>query len=84
MVLMTFSQVSPVHTYFSAHIPKLLLCALPLSILGALVDGGARQMLLTPLSYIGMMSFLGHKEWRFVIYTVPLFNVVAARGAGWM
>ena len=27
---------------------------------------------------------LGHKEWRFIVYVVPLWNVAGARGCVWM
>ena len=27
---------------------------------------------------------LGHKEWRFIVYVVPLYNVAGARGCFWM
>ncbi|KAI0312103.1 Alg9-like mannosyltransferase family-domain-containing protein [Amylostereum chailletii] len=79
--------VSPPHAYFSSHLPKLLLGALPLSVLGFLVDPRARATLLPALVFVGLISALGHKEWRFVVYVVPVFNVAAARGArslvGW-
>jgi alpha-1,6-mannosyltransferase len=26
------------------------------------------------------MSAIGHKEWRFVVYVVPMWNAIAARG----
>lgn len=43
-----------------------------------------RTILFSPVAMILLMSSLAHKEWRFVIYTVPIFNIAAARGARWL
>ena len=74
-------QISPFHTYFVAHIPKLLLSSTFLVILGFLVDSRLNALVSQALSFVICLSFLGHKEWRFIIYVVPWLNVVAARGA---
>ncbi|EGN98733.1 glycosyltransferase family 22 protein [Serpula lacrymans var. lacrymans S7.3] len=76
--------VSPAHAYFSSHLPKLLLGSLPLSALGALLDARIRSLLIPCLAFIALISALGHKEWRFIVYAVPVFNIAAARGARWM
>ncbi|KAH7884254.1 glycosyltransferase family 22 protein [Phlebopus sp. FC_14] len=75
---------SPAHAYFSMLLPKLLLGAVPLAALGAALDHRIRSLMIAPLGFILALSALGHKEWRFVIYVVPLVNVAAARGARWM
>ncbi|KAG1863451.1 glycosyltransferase family 22 protein [Suillus tomentosus] len=75
---------SPVHAYFLSHLPKLLLGSLPLAILGAISDNRVRALMYPPVLFIALISCLGHKEWRFIIYVVPLFNIAAARGAWWM
>ncbi|KIK79362.1 glycosyltransferase family 22 protein [Paxillus rubicundulus Ve08.2h10] len=75
---------SPAHTYFTAYLPKLLLGASFLSVLGATLDHRIRSMLCAPVIFVLMLSALGHKEWRFVIYVVPLLNIAAARGTRWM
>ncbi|KAI0649537.1 Alg9-like mannosyltransferase family-domain-containing protein [Trametes meyenii] len=76
--------ISPFHTYFTSHLPKLLLSAAPLSLLGALLDHRVRDLLLPYVGFIFLISGLGHKEWRFIIYVVPAFNIAAARGANWL
>ncbi|KAL5486268.1 ECM39 [Sanghuangporus weigelae] len=75
---------APFHAYFSTHLPKLLLSSLPLSLLGSVVEPRVRGLMVDALLFVLGMSFLGHKEWRFVVYVVPLANVAAARGAYWL
>ena len=52
--------------------------------LGLLLDGRVRGLMVPYLSFVALISGLAHKEWRFVIYVVPAFNVAAARGAAWL
>ena len=74
-------QVSPIYTYFVAHMPKLLLSSTLLAPIGFLADSRLSTLVVQALSFVICLSFLGHKEWRFIIYVVPLLNVAAARGA---
>ncbi|KAF8525924.1 alpha-1,6-mannosyltransferase subunit [Hysterangium stoloniferum] len=76
--------VSPFHTYFTTHLPKLLLSSLPLSALGLAIDPTTRTIIFPFVAFVTLLSVHGHKEWRFIIYVVPMFNVVAARGASWL
>ncbi|KAF7314395.1 Mannosyltransferase [Mycena kentingensis (nom. inval.)] len=74
--------VSPAHAYITSHLPKLLFTALPLSVF-AVFSSAPRRLL--PLLFpgavlIAAMSSMGHKEWRFIVYVVPMCNVAAARG----
>ncbi|PIL35310.1 hypothetical protein GSI_02035 [Ganoderma sinense ZZ0214-1] len=76
--------VEPFHAYATSYLPKLLLSSFPLAGLGFLLDGRVRSFLLPYLAFVGLISGLAHKEWRFVVYAVPAFNVAAARGASWL
>ncbi|KAJ2917546.1 hypothetical protein MD484_g2888, partial [Candolleomyces efflorescens] len=71
---------SPPLTYFTSFLPKLLLSSLPLSLLGISYNRHIRGLLFPSILFIVLISFLGHKEWRFIIYVVPVFNIAAARG----
>ncbi|KAF8624429.1 hypothetical protein AX17_007138 [Amanita inopinata Kibby_2008] len=75
---------SPPLTYVKNYLPKLLLGSLPLSLVGAVVDSRIRTLLFPSVAFISLISRLGHKEWRFIIYVVPIFNVAAARGAQYL
>ena len=81
---LTLHQVSPFYSYLLVHLPKLLLTAFPLAVLGALVDHRQRTMILSATLFVSMMSILAHKEWRFIIYVVPFFNLSASVGASHM
>jgi alpha-1,6-mannosyltransferase len=82
--------VSPWHFYFANALPRLLLnpATYLLCIPIAVVNIGTRQRsldLLVPLlAFVGLYSFLPHKEWRFIIYIVPGLTGVAAAGASWI
>ncbi|XP_006459540.1 hypothetical protein AGABI2DRAFT_184199 [Agaricus bisporus var. bisporus H97] len=72
--------VSPFLDYFKIHLPKLLMTGLPLAFVGLLTDSRIIPILFPFIIYTALISNLGHKEWRFIIYTVPAFNVAAASG----
>lgn len=76
--------VEPPLTYFTRHLPRLLLSAVQLSLLGFCIDHRIRSLLLPSIVFVALISGLGHKEWRFIVYVVPVFNVAAARAAKWM
>ncbi|GBC07104.1 hypothetical protein RclHR1_07250006 [Rhizophagus clarus] len=76
--------ILPFHAYFTSFLPRLLLISLPLSVFSAFVDKRTHRFLLLMLFFVTGFSFLGHKEWRFIVYVVPIFNMCAAIGWIWV
>lgn len=68
----------PFYAYFLSFLPRLLLVSYPLSIISYLMDSRVRRMLTPMIIYIILFSCLPHKEWRFIIYTIPVFTAAAA------
>lgn len=66
----------PFHWYFIYGLPKALGTT---TVLLALTRGDALRILMIPsLIFIGLYSFLPHKELRFIFYCVPLLNACCA------
>ncbi|KAH7399272.1 Alg9-like mannosyltransferase family-domain-containing protein [Pyrenochaeta sp. MPI-SDFR-AT-0127] len=82
--------VSPWHYYFANALPRLLLnpvtylLCIPVAVLSAATRRRSVDLLIPLLSFVGLYSFLPHKEWRFVIYIIPGLTGVAAAGASWI
>lgn len=79
---------SPFHFYFTNALPRLLLNPMiPVCVLQALTSKAightSKAILLPHAVFIATYSLLPHKELRFIIYSVPAFNAVAASTAGW-
>jgi len=68
----------PRFRYWTSALPRALMGALPLALLGVILDRRARFILAPTLIFIFLYSFLPHKELRFIFYALPIFNLCAA------
>ncbi|XP_010692030.2 dol-P-Man:Man(7)GlcNAc(2)-PP-Dol alpha-1,6-mannosyltransferase isoform X1 [Beta vulgaris subsp. vulgaris] len=73
--------VSPFHWYFTSALPRSLLAVYPLVMLGVLLDRRTLRYLVPTLSFVVLYSKLPHKELRFIISSLPVFNLAAAISA---
>ncbi|KAG9103790.1 dolichyl-P-Man:Man(7)GlcNAc(2)-PP-dolichol alpha-1,6-mannosyltransferase [Ceratobasidium sp. 370] len=74
-----------------ASLPLAIFACLPLPLkpksdtagrrLDAATARAVRKLLAPSVAFVLLISGLGHKEWRFVVYVVPVANVAAAVGA---
>ncbi|KAI0280292.1 GPI mannosyltransferase [Russula aff. rugulosa BPL654] len=73
--------VSPFWTYFSTSLPRLLMVTNIFTVYGFYHNPRIRSLVRPAIGFVFLMSFLGHKEWRFIVYVVPMLNIAAAQGA---
>ncbi|PSN63497.1 hypothetical protein BS50DRAFT_559620 [Corynespora cassiicola Philippines] len=82
--------ISPWHYYFANALPRLLLnpttylVCIPIAVINPATRRRSLDLIIPLLSFVGIYSFLPHKEWRFIIYVVPGLTAVAAAGASWI
>ena len=75
-----FCQTSPIWWYFTSALPRALLASLPLVFWGLYRDRRSWTFIAPAVGFVALYSLLPHKELRFIMYSVPLFNLVAAQG----
>ncbi|GAA0146567.1 glycosyltransferase [Lithospermum erythrorhizon] len=71
----------PFHWYFTSALPRSLLSAYPLFLLGVLLDRRLFYYIIPVFSFIVLYSKLPHKELRFIVSSLPIFNLSAAVAA---
>ncbi|KAE8148291.1 Alg9-like mannosyltransferase family-domain-containing protein [Aspergillus avenaceus] len=80
----------PWHFYFTNAIPRLLLnplaylIALPCALLQPSTRSAAAYLLIPSITFIFIYSFNPHKEWRFIVYTIPPLTAACALGASYI
>ncbi|KAK4984938.1 Dol-P-Man:Man(7)GlcNAc(2)-PP-Dol alpha-1,6-mannosyltransferase [Elasticomyces elasticus] len=81
---------SPWYFYFISALPRLVmnpmswLVCIPLAVSSKATRAISLRIVGPSLAFVAAYSALPHKEWRFIIYTVPPLTAVAAGGASWI
>ncbi|KAL2630469.1 hypothetical protein R1flu_015155 [Riccia fluitans] len=70
--------ISPFHWYFTSALPRAMMAALPLAVLGLILERRTRKYVLSVLLFIVIYSKLPHKELRFILIVVPVLNMSGA------
>ena len=81
---------TPIYYYLSSALPRLLLnplsyqVCIPFALFTRPLRDRALDLLVPNVSFIFIYSFVPHKEWRFIIYSIPPITAAAALGASWI
>ncbi|CAL5069179.1 unnamed protein product [Urochloa decumbens] len=70
-----------IHWYFTSALPRSMLVAYPLCMVGVLLDRRIVPYMLPVFLFVVLYSKLPHKELRFIIGSIPMFNVSASLAA---
>ncbi|KAH6600052.1 hypothetical protein BASA50_002641 [Batrachochytrium salamandrivorans] len=75
--------ISPYHAYFTALLPRIAPLSYFLSFFAwRFATQGVHQYWRIAYPFVAIISILAHKEWRFIVYVVPLLNLITAIGIG--
>ena len=74
--------VLPWHWYFTYAVPRTFTTLVPLLVTGlrGMVRPKTKQLAVIAFLYIGLYSFLPHKELRFLFPVLPVLTIIAAVG----
>jgi alpha-1,6-mannosyltransferase len=64
--------------------PITYMICIPVAVLNTATRRRSLDLLIPIVSFVGLYSFLPHKEWRFIIYVIPGLTAIAAAGAAWI